>query len=178
MRDIWVMIDKGIILKTCLDLVGSKIEITKKEMEAAQASANEETKSSAGDKYETGRAMSQNERDMHARQLAELMQTQKQLTAINPDHKSDKVELGAVVKSANGWFFIAASLGAITSNDMKLMAISAISPIAQAMLDKTAGDSFEWMNKSITIDKIYWCLSSRIFATSFSSNPLALNKIK
>jgi hypothetical protein len=39
-------------------------------MESAQQSANSEEKSSAGDKYETSRAMGHLEKDMHARQLA------------------------------------------------------------------------------------------------------------
>lgn len=148
------MIGKDKILVACKALVDEKITITKNEMEAAQASANEETKSSAGDKYETGRAMSQNERDLLARQLSELINTQKLILSINPDHKSEKVELGAVVKTANGYFFISASLGAISVGKQSLMAISAISPIAQAMLDKTEGENFDWMGKKIEIESI------------------------
>ena len=42
-------------------------------MANAQESANAEEKSSAGDKYETGRAMMQIERDKAAQQLNESM---------------------------------------------------------------------------------------------------------
>lgn len=149
------MIGKKQILEHCFSIVNDKISVVKKEMDAAQASANEETKSSAGDKYETGRAMSQNERDMLARQLAELINVQKVLLSINADQYSDKVELGAVIKTGNGYFFISASLGAVSIGDQKVMAISAISPIAQAMLDKREGDSFDWMNKTLKIEKVF-----------------------
>ena len=55
-------------------LLTEKIRVAETAMQAAQASANEETKSSAGDKYETGRAMAQNDRDMYARQFLQLKQ--------------------------------------------------------------------------------------------------------
>jgi sortase (surface protein transpeptidase) len=43
----------------CVSYVGQRIETAQRAIAIAQASANEETKSSAGDKYETGRAMAQ-----------------------------------------------------------------------------------------------------------------------
>lgn len=141
------MIDKKKVHSACLDVLDKKIIIARNGMEEAQASANNETKSSAGDKYETGRAMSQRERDLHARQLAELMNMKKTLTNIDPNKSCSKVELGAWVETETNSFYISASLGAVEVGNQKVMAISAISPIAQAMLDKKAGDTFEWMRK-------------------------------
>ncbi|WP_258539158.1 hypothetical protein [Chitinophaga oryzae] len=46
-----------------------RIAVTQRAMDEAQAAANQESKSSVGDKYETARAMSHMEKDMHARQL-------------------------------------------------------------------------------------------------------------
>ena len=40
-----------------LDLIGQRMTTAKEAMQQAQESANSEEKSSAGDKYETGRAM-------------------------------------------------------------------------------------------------------------------------
>ncbi|MEP2026522.1 MAG: GreA/GreB family elongation factor [Reichenbachiella sp.] len=141
------MIDKKKIHSSCLELLDSKIEISKKGMEEAQASANNETKSSAGDKYETGRAMSQRERDLHARQLAELINMKKALTAVDPEKSLKTVELGALVETSTSSYYISASLGVIQVENQQIMAISAISPIAQAMLGKKVEDTFEWMKK-------------------------------
>lgn len=141
------MIGKQKVHQACLDLLEQKINIARQGMEEAQASANNETKSSAGDKYETGRAMSQRERDLHARQLAELMNMKKTLTNIDPDKVHSTVELGALVETEASNFYISASLGAVEINSQKIMVISAISPIAQAMLGKKSGDTFEWMKK-------------------------------
>lgn len=148
------MITKPKLHEACLQLLEQKIAIAKQGMEEAQASANNETKSSAGDKYETGRAMSQRERDLHARQLAELMNMKKTLATIDPDKTSSKVELGALVETETASFYISAGLGAIQIEEKQVMAISAISPIAQILLGKTAGHTFEWMKKKSSILKI------------------------
>lgn len=139
------------ILEACKAFVANKIVMAQKGMDEAQASANNETKSSAGDKYETGRAMSQRERDLHARQLAELINAKKTLSTINAEKECGLVELGAVVQTTSHTFFIAASLGQLKVGNEDIMVISAISPIAQAMLGKAKNDSFQWMKNEESI---------------------------
>ncbi|SMD34442.1 Transcription elongation factor, GreA/GreB, C-term [Reichenbachiella faecimaris] len=141
------MIAKSKVHSACLELLEKKIGIAKQGMEEAQASANNETKSSAGDKYETGRAMSQRERDLHARQLSELMNMKKTLNTIASTKTMNTVELGALVETNTLSYYISAGLGVINFEKQQIMAISAISPIAQAMLGKKVGDTFEWMKK-------------------------------
>ncbi len=60
------------LLALCHNYVDQRITNSKQAMDDAQAAANEEGKSSAGDKYETGRAMAQIERDKAAQQLCKL----------------------------------------------------------------------------------------------------------
>jgi transcription elongation GreA/GreB family factor len=145
------MVNKKDLVVSCIELIQVKIDRAKKGMDEAQASANNETKSSAGDKYETGRAMSQRERDLHARQLAELLNAKKTLSTINAKKTCDSVELGAMVCTTSHNFFIGVSLGELTFKNEKIMVISAISPIAQAMLGKSNGDFFDWMKKQENI---------------------------
>lgn len=59
-------------------------------MEGAQEAANSESKSSAGDKYETGRAMAQLERDRHAQLLAEAQKVERELTQLNIEYQLPK----------------------------------------------------------------------------------------
>ena len=54
-------------------------------MNEAQASANSEEKSSAGDKYETSRALSHLDKDMHARLLFSNMKDIESLLSVNFD---------------------------------------------------------------------------------------------
>ena len=65
-------INKEVLLTSCHEVIDQKLLLAKQTMEMAQESANEENKSSVGDKYETGRAMAQQERDKAAVQLTEL----------------------------------------------------------------------------------------------------------
>ena len=63
--------------------VHERIAATQEAIYTAQLSANEETKSSAGDKYETGRAMAQLEIEKNTAQLAEALKLKQMLKQIS-----------------------------------------------------------------------------------------------
>ncbi len=60
---------KQLVYNKILKILDDKIEILKEEIESTKESRNNDTKSSAGDKYETGRAMMQIELDKNEAQL-------------------------------------------------------------------------------------------------------------
>lgn len=105
-----------------------------------RASSND-TKSSMGDKYETGREMLQQEINNLQRQLNESLNQLSVIQKISTE-PSDKVQNGALVKTDKGIFYIAASVGEIMSGNQKIMAISAESPLAKAMLGKKSEEEF------------------------------------
>lgn len=109
-------------------------------MRAAQESANSESKSSAGDKYETGRAMAQLERDRHAQLLADAQRMMQDLTQIDLA-PALVVRAGSLVKTARGTFFISISAGRISLDGSEYMAVSAASPIGVALRGKRVGDT-------------------------------------
>jgi len=131
-----------------MSILHKKIDITQQAIDEAQKSANNETKSSAGDKYETGRAMSQNERNMNAKHMVELLNMKKIFLSIDPEKTLDTVELGSIAQTKVAVYFISAALGKVSLNGTNVFAISAISPIAQAMLGKARNEHFEWQGKS------------------------------
>ena len=59
------------LYKLCQTYIQQRILTAKQAIEAAQQAANNETKSSSGDKYETGRAMMQLEIEKDSAQLSE-----------------------------------------------------------------------------------------------------------
>ena len=61
------------LYQACLEFTDTQISTLKSAIKATQQSANEETKSTAGDKYETGRAMAQLEVEKFQSQLAEAL---------------------------------------------------------------------------------------------------------
>jgi hypothetical protein len=73
----------------CLVFVEQRIATAQEAIASAQRSANEETKSSAGDKYETGRAMAQLEIEKSTLQLAESFKLKQFLEKMEVDQKTD-----------------------------------------------------------------------------------------
>ena len=146
---------KAQIIEHIKGQIAEKIAIAKHAMEEAQRSANEETKSSAGDKYETGRAMAQNERDKYAGQLALLKIEMNQLETINFYRQFGMVLKGALVETEIGFILLSISIGQITIQGKNVMVVSNISPIGKAIWMKKVGERIEFIGKTISILAIH-----------------------
>lgn len=131
---------KTTLYNHCLSYVQDRIQTASEAMRTAQESANSETKSSAGDKYETGRAMAQLERDRHAQLLAEAQRMLADLEKINPDITSSVAVPGSLVQTSRGTFFISISAGKLTVEGADYFAVSSASPIGALLLGKRVGD--------------------------------------
>src|SRR5438105_12399955 len=121
----------------CLSFVQRRIESAQQAMSSAQEAANSEEKSSAGDKYETGRAMAQIARDQSAQQLNDALKLKAVLDQINPALSSIKVGLGSLVITDQNRFYISISAGELIVEGKKYFAISLQSPIGQRLMGKT-----------------------------------------
>lgn len=142
---------KNSLIARCLRYAEEKIAISEEAIRGAQASANEETKSSSGDKYETGRAMAQLEIEKQTAQLNEAKKLKQQLEKINFESRSDRVQLGSIVKTDKENYFIAIPAGRLTVDGEHFFAVSAASPIAQALSGKKAGATIDFNKKTLTI---------------------------
>lgn len=138
-------------MKFCWDYVNDRAARLRKQSDGLQESLNSETKSSAGDKHETGRAMVQLEQEKLAQQLQELERTKSTLQKIDIGKTSDKVSLGSLVKTSMENYFIAISAGVFEQNGRTVYCISPKSPIAQLLIGKENGDEFNFNGKSHTI---------------------------
>lgn len=138
-----------------LDLIAQRIANTRLQMEEAQQAANQEEKSSAGDKYETGRAMGHLQKEMYARQLAEQSKEQAALNAVNVDRIYESPTAGAVLQCNTITFFIAAGLGKQVINDKTVLFLSPQAPLAQQLLLKKAGDNFVFNGQQVIIAGLY-----------------------
>ena len=146
---------KQSLIDQCEAFVQQKIDVSEKLMNEAQESANNETKSSVGDKYETGRAMMHAERDKGAQQLSEAMKVKMQLERLRRAESSDKVTFGSVVLTSFGNYFISISAGRVIVEDEKYFAISPQTPLAQSLLQKKVGDVVDFNDQKIKILEIF-----------------------
>ncbi|RFP65300.1 3-oxoacyl-ACP synthase [Hymenobacter lapidiphilus] len=135
----------------CLAYVQERMDAIQAAINAAQESANSETKSSAGDKYETGRAMAQNERDRNLVQLQQARLLLAELQRINPDLPCDAVRPGALVHTSMGWFYLGISAGKLPLDGMDYFAVSAAAPVAAVLAGKRPGDSVMFNGKSVRV---------------------------
>lgn len=108
---------------------------------ADKRSSNSETKSSMGDKYETGREMLQQEINNLQGQLAQLEKQKKALSQVSAKSCS-KVENGALISILNRKFLISIAFGELTIEAEKIFCISPQSPLAIAAHAKKKGESF------------------------------------
>ena len=146
---------KQTLIEQCEEFVQEKIDVSEKLMNEAQDSANNETKSSAGDKFETGRAMMHAERDKNANQLSEAMKIRMQLERLKRAESSEKIAFGSVVMTSFGNYFISISAGRIIVDDEKYFAISPQAPLAQSFLEKKVGDIINFNEQEIKILEVF-----------------------
>ncbi|MBU2921530.1 3-oxoacyl-ACP synthase [Winogradskyella psychrotolerans] len=145
------MIIKETLYNRCLNFIDERLITVNKTISDIQNSLQSETKSSAGDKHETGRAMLQLEREKAGHQLAEIEKHKHILQKINIYTKHQKVTLGSVVITTQANYFIAVSAGEIIVDNTVYFAISASTPIAQLLLSKSVDDEIVFRGNGFRI---------------------------
>jgi transcription elongation GreA/GreB family factor len=133
---------KEALYQQCMDYVQKRMAAAQQGIDEAQQAAKDDTKSSAGDKYETGREMAQQETDRNMAQLTEANKLKIALTLISTSGITNRVENGSVVITNNGNFYLAISAGGLIVNGDSYFAISPASPIGLKMKGLQAGDGF------------------------------------
>jgi transcription elongation GreA/GreB family factor len=107
----------------------------------AKESRDNDTKSSAGDKYETGRAMMQQEMNQAEKRLAQIKAMKNELNRLPLEESSNEIIPGSLVKTTTGLFFIGVSLGKVEIGNQLIFAISTASPIGKLLHLKKEGDT-------------------------------------
>jgi len=145
--------NKEEIINTIKNIISNKIT-NFETLIAETRTSNNDTKSSMGDKYETGREMLQQEINNLQIQLNEVLKQQNAVDLL-PTKQSVKSEKGALVQTDKGIFFISVSLGNTSYNQSKIFCISPDSPLAKALENKKEGETITLNNITQKILKIW-----------------------
>ena len=137
---------KEALLLACKAYVQGRIANATQAIASATDAATDDTKSSAGDKFETTREMMQQEISRHQQLLAGARQMEHVLTSIDINDYTGLAKLGSVVETNNGVFFLSISAGQLLVQGKTYFAVSTASPVGQLMLGKTAGQRFVFNN--------------------------------
>jgi transcription elongation GreA/GreB family factor len=142
---------KTSLYKHCLDYVNKCVENAQLAIHDAMQSGNMETKSSAGDKHETGRALLQLEQEKNTRQLYESIALKEKLVRIDPTLTSDVIAVGSVVITSTGNFYIAIAAGKVEVEGKLYVAISPSSPVAMKMVGSKANQTIDFNGQTYQI---------------------------
>ena len=145
---------KESLFQQCEDFVNTRLQTIQTIIFSHQKALSSETKSSAGDKHETGRAMLQLEMEKAGQQLASVLQMQQTLAKIPTLSSSTNIALGSVIKTSSACYFLSISAGKLKDKGTVYFAISTSSPIGKLLVGKKAEDTFTWNGREITIDHV------------------------
>lgn len=139
--------------ETLKHLMGKMAEL-ELALKDTQDSANSDTKSSAGDKHETSRAMAHIENERLANQLKALQNQVETLQKINPAITSESINFGSLVDCESIVFFLSVGIGNIKTERSSFFAIATDSPLGKSMLGKKVGDTIKIVNNIKTIKNV------------------------
>ena len=136
------------------NLLDEKINNLLYEIGSIRDSRNSDTKSSAGDKFETGREMMNIELGKNESLLSKTRILKNNIFRIKMTKLYNKVEFGSFVKTDSEMFFISIGIGKMEVNNNTYYAISITSPMGKALQDKQIGDRIQFLGRDITIESI------------------------
>jgi transcription elongation GreA/GreB family factor len=124
-------------------------------MEELSSSLGKETKSTAGDKHETGRAMVQREMEQAGERLARCEAFQAMAIRLDLDRARVQVGPGAIVVSGQARLLIGVGLGPFEVPGLgRFQAISADAPIAEVLAGAAEGEVREFRGQPWTIESL------------------------
>lgn len=142
------------LLSRCFEKIEERVREIMLAIQQAQEALESETKSSAGDKYETSREMIQQDLNRCHMQLSQAKKDWILLQKIEIGIK-EKVEMGAIVMTEKGTYFMAVSLGQQQVDGRNFIVISPSSPIGKLLLGSEIGDAIFFNGAKQLITAVY-----------------------
>lgn len=145
---------KNALLDNCIEYVKERINTAESALEDNRAGLELDSKSSAGDKYETSREIVQQEVIRNELLLTEAHAMEAVLSRINVDNSFTTIQNGSLAITNHGSFFFAIAVGKVEINKKDYFIISISSPLGQAFKDKQAGDKVVFNGKTYQIKDV------------------------
>ncbi|WP_456464141.1 3-oxoacyl-ACP synthase [Lutibacter sp.] len=137
------------LYEACAFFVEEKHNTVATSIESYKKALFSETKNSAGDKHETGRAMLQLEMEKASQQLVVIIKMREILNKITFENSVGFIRLGSLIITNKSNYFLAISASKIAVENKIYYAISTNSPIGKQLLGKKVGDIIPFNNAKI-----------------------------
>lgn len=145
---------KTALLAACKRYIDQRAANARQAIAASSEAAADDTKSSAGDKFETTREMMQQEISRHRQLLADAQRMEQVMTSLDARVQAGPAKLGSLLETSRGTFFLAVSVGQVDVDGQRYWVVSTASPVGSQLLGKGAGDHFVFNNLDYTILQI------------------------
>ncbi len=145
------MMIKESLFKQCKLFVNEKSAIIAAIMKSNQMALEQESKSSAGDKHETGRAMLHLEMEKASLQFEAIKQMKEVLERIQINSVSEHIKLGSLITTNQGIYFLSISAGQLLFEGKPYYAVSVSSPIGALLIGEKKGSEKAFGSKKIRI---------------------------
>ena len=145
---------KEALFEQCEVFVNKRLYNIENVISSNQRALQSETKSSAGDKHETGRAMLQLEMEKAGQQLAGIVQMKEILAKMNISNTSKNACLGSLILTEKACYFLSISAGQLVVENKVYFAISVSSPIGKLLLGKQEKEVISFNGNPIVINEI------------------------
>lgn len=145
---------KEALLQQCFSWINDRHQRILKTLDDIKTALLEESKSSAGDKHETGRAMLQIERENAGHQLQEIENVKKNLAKIQLQTITEFAHLGSLVLTDKANYFLSISAGKVVVENKDYYCISPKSPIGSLLIGKQLGATFIFNKNEIEVISI------------------------
>jgi transcription elongation GreA/GreB family factor len=139
------------LLEHCFLWIVERHQRINKTVSNIKIALEEESKSSAGDKHETGRAMLQIERENAGHQLKEIEKVEQSLKRVQINKPSGLIHLGSLVTTTQATYFLSISAGKFSLQKKDYFCIAPNAPIGILLLGKQKGDFFVFHNDKIEV---------------------------
>ncbi len=124
-------------------LLCDRIILLNNALDDLRESSKNETKSSAGDKYETARAMLQLEQDKINKQLGEAREQKALFEQIDFSKKHVQIRKGSLAKTRNTYLLVSLALAKIFVDGITVIALSPQSPLGIKLIGLKENDTAE-----------------------------------
>ncbi|MFK8102368.1 MAG: 3-oxoacyl-ACP synthase [Saprospiraceae bacterium] len=145
---------KEALLAACAQNISERLNNINARFRSIEEARNNESKSSVGDKHETGRAMMQLEEENLSVQLKETSLLKDRLARVDLSRQVT-IGLGSLVYTDRGKYFFAIGLGKILLEEEKYFCISLEAPIGGLMRGKKEGEAIVFNGRTIQILAIH-----------------------
>ncbi len=143
---------KAKVYETAISKVKEKIKMLDEERRAINDGILEDTKSSAGDKFETGRETMTQDLLTVEKQLKQAKFEFDELCRLQSiKESSPTIKEGSLVHLGNDVFLISLSLGQLDVAGQKIFLLSESSPLGETLIGKKKGEEVNFRGKAMKI---------------------------